>query len=118
MAPGVTLIVAQPAFATSARHDPWPRHARAFNYWGFTNCDSGWWVVYAQFELVDGVEWYYVFDRFLSNIDAVALVNVYYYWTTIDGITGAFGECWNFYYKHLVKEKVFGDDWGAWLAAH
>jgi hypothetical protein len=118
VSPGVTLIVSQPAFTTSSRHDPWGAHSAGRPIFNPEYCASGRWIIYFNDDLLDGNNYYYplkFLDDFLGWTEFQNFMVSYVTW---DGITNAQGETYNYVVRAWPFDKILAADWTAWLAAH
>jgi hypothetical protein len=118
VAPGVTLILSQPARRTTSKHDPWASHAVEFLAWGYDFCASGRWIVYSYFMLKSGSRFLYPTQFFPDYATAQPFLIYWTIYTTADGFTGFFGEGYNYVYRPLAFDKVADSDWADWLADH
>jgi hypothetical protein len=118
VAPGVTLILSQPARCTTSKHDPWASHAVEFLAWGSDFCASGRWIVYSYFKLKSGSRFVYPTQFFPDRETSQPFLNYWIFYTTADGFTGFFGEGYNYVYRPLAFDKVDDSAWADWLADH
>jgi hypothetical protein len=68
--------------------------------------------------LIDTQRWVYPTAFFDDPDKFDAFCDYYLTFTTFDGFTGFYGECYNYFYRALAFDKVLYADYGPWLAAH
>lgn len=113
------MIVSQPAFATSGRHDPWPSHAYYFHGAQIFMTASGRFCADFQFALVHpNTNFDYIVKWFDSYDEGAAWLASYVNFTTADGWTGFYGEWYNYVVRSLAFDKIPDTEMYAWLASH
>jgi hypothetical protein len=115
---GSTLIVSAAA-RTGHKHDPWAMHSKL----GITSLESGttfagMYPTFVVATLVDGSVWYYLNRVFSTEDDRYAYQYLSNTFTTPDGVTGFYGECYNFVYRSATTAKMTEAEFIAWIAAH
>ena len=114
---GTVLILSRPALRTRL-HVPWPDNAAAFLLRGVAQGGSGSWYHFEEFALVGGDSFFYVTQKFATYAETQNYFEGYQKFTNPQGLTGYFGEWYNFVDRSNTFEKIPSADWSTWLGAH
>jgi len=115
---GQVLITAYAPRGHTRRHDPFPIHGNGLGEWTISNSGSGKYWCAIEWTLKDGSQYYYPSASFTDIESCYAYYLLHTTYTTTDGYTGFFGECYNFIYRPPVMDKVPAAQWLDWLIAH
>ena len=113
---GQVIIISQPAFYRRRRHDRWPLHAVGTPYTeagqtvsGVYNCDF-------VCNLKDEKTYVYVAIGFNSTTETNDWQQGYRTYTTSDGVTGFFGEYFNYVQRPRFTMKFTQDEYNFWAS--